>query len=126
MLLGIFLSLVFLTGLGILVWYVVAAPGSQLLGPTLARGRPGVPVVALTFDDGPGEDTPRILEILQEAGVRATFFLCGANVERHPELARRVAAEGHEIGNHTYSHPRLLGRTPGKNFLEIHSSHEQV
>jgi peptidoglycan/xylan/chitin deacetylase (PgdA/CDA1 family) len=59
------------------------------------------------------------LQILKHAGVHATFFLCGSNVERYPELARRIAEEGHEIGNHTYSHPRLLGRTPGKILWEI-------
>lgn len=111
--------LALLAGLGLLVWYAVAAPGSQLLGRTLTRGDGSLPAVALTFDDGPGEDTARILEALQQAGARATFFLCGANVERHPELARRIANSGHEIGNHTYSHPRLLGRTPGKIFWEI-------
>lgn len=116
---GTFLLLGFLVGLGFLVWYVVAAPGSQLLGPALTRGGSHIPAVALTFDDGPGEETPRILELLKASGARATFFLCGANVERHPELARRIAAEGHEIGNHTYSHPRLLGRSPGKICLEI-------
>jgi len=77
------------------------------------------PALALTFDDGPGEDTPQILSVLKEAQVRATFFLCGANVERDPGMARRIADEGHEIGNHTYSHPRLLGRTPGKILWEI-------
>ena len=108
-----------LTGLGVLVWSLVAAPGSQLLGPALAHGNPGIPAVALTFDDGPGEDTAAILGILKDAGVRATFFLCGSSVERYPEMARRIAAEGHAIGNHTYSHPRLLARTPGKIFWEI-------
>ncbi|HWP84243.1 MAG TPA: polysaccharide deacetylase family protein [Terriglobia bacterium] len=108
-----------LAGLGVLVWYAVAAPESQLLGKTLSRIRSRQPTVALTFDDGPGQDTPAILEILKQAGVRATFFLCGASVERWPELARRIVAEGHEIGNHTYSHPRLLGKTPGKILWEI-------
>jgi len=110
---------VLLTGLGWLVWYLVAAPGSQLLCPTLVRGPANCPAVALTFDDGPGADTPQILAALKDAGCRATFFLCGANVERYPELVRLIVSDGHEIGNHTYSHPRLLGRTPGKIFLEI-------
>jgi peptidoglycan/xylan/chitin deacetylase (PgdA/CDA1 family) len=101
------------------VWYLVAAPGSQLLGATLARGPRDVPVAALTFDDGPGADTPRVLDALKAAGVRATFFLCGSNVERYPDAARRIAEEGHEIGNHTYSHPRLLGKSPGRIALEI-------
>jgi peptidoglycan/xylan/chitin deacetylase (PgdA/CDA1 family) len=60
--------------------------------------------VALTFDDGPSEGTPEILDVLGAHGVRATFFQLGANVERLPEIARAVAAAGHEIGNHGYAH----------------------
>jgi peptidoglycan/xylan/chitin deacetylase (PgdA/CDA1 family) len=63
--------------------------------------------VALTFDDGPSPETPRILDILRDNGIQATFFVCGANAERHPELIRRIVAEGHRLGNHTYSHPHL-------------------
>ena len=118
-LLSLVLVLVFLIGLGILTWYLVAAPGSQLLGATLVRGRKDRAVAALTFDDGPGEQTPQILDALKQAGVRATFFLCGSNVERYPDHARRIAQAGHEIGNHTYSHRRLLFKTPGKIAWEI-------
>jgi peptidoglycan/xylan/chitin deacetylase (PgdA/CDA1 family) len=68
-------------------------------------------VVALTFDDGPHPAfTPQILDILKRYGVRATFFLIGARAERYPDLARRIVAEGHEIGDHTYSHPADLPR----------------
>ena len=104
---------------GVAVWYAVAAPQSQWLGPVFARGPADSCAVALTFDDGPGEQTSAILDILRERGVRATFFLCGSNVERFPALARRIADEGHGIGNHTDSHPRLLGRSPGRIALEI-------
>jgi len=62
----------------------------------------------LTFDDGPHPAvTPGVLDVLAEHGVKATFFLLGANVERYPEIARRIVAEGHAIGNHSYSHPRF-------------------
>ena len=61
--------------------------------------------MALTFDDGPAERfTAQVLDILREQQVPATFFVCGENVEEHPDLLRRIVAEGHEIGNHTYSH----------------------
>ena len=61
--------------------------------------------IALTFDDGPHETlTPEILDILAEYGAKATFFLVGENAEAHPELVIRETVEGHEIGNHTYSH----------------------
>lgn len=64
--------------------------------------------VAFTFDDGPNPVyTPQILEIFREAGARATFFMIGEQMEANPDVVRAVHAEGHEIGNHTYSHPAL-------------------
>ncbi len=73
-------------------------------------------VVALTFDDGPHPRyTKRILEVLDKYGVRATFFEVGINVERYPEVAKAVAAAGHEIGNHTYHHPHI-GRLTDMDF----------
>ncbi|TAM37071.1 polysaccharide deacetylase family protein [bacterium] len=66
-------------------------------------------VVALTFDDGPSPDwTPKILDALKEENIKATFFMLGKHVEEYPDVARRVAAEGHEIGNHTYDHHVLF------------------
>lgn len=67
-------------------------------------------VVAFTFDDGPNPVyTPQILEIFRKSGAneKATFFMIGSQIEQHPELARTVHLEGHEIGNHTYTHPYL-------------------
>lgn len=62
----------------------------------------------LTFDDGPHpEVTPVLLDLLAAHGAKATFFLLGANAERYPDVARRIVAEGHAIGNHSYSHPRF-------------------
>ena len=96
--------------------YGLGAPTATLLGPALVRDRylPGGPrQIALTFDDGPSEPyTGQILDILRENHIHATFFLCGRAAERYPELVRRIRAEGHEIGNHTYSHPwlYLMGR----------------
>ena len=73
-------------------------------GPGLRRS------LALTFDDGPSEGSLRLLEYLAAEGIRATFFQCGKNVERHPQIAREIRDAGHEIGNHTYSHARLFPR----------------
>lgn len=58
------------------------------------------PVVALSIDDAPSTATPEILDVLAENGVHATFFLIGSNVREHPELARRLVSEGHELGHH--------------------------
>ena len=61
--------------------------------------------VALTFDDGPDPiHTPRILDILAENNIKATFFLIGSKIETYPELVKRIYKEGHIIGNHTFSH----------------------
>jgi peptidoglycan/xylan/chitin deacetylase (PgdA/CDA1 family) len=64
--------------------------------------------IALTFDDGPSPViTPQVLKILEDNGVRATFFLIGRNAQRHPELVRQIHAAGHALGNHTFSHVKL-------------------
>src|SRR3569833_2998344 len=69
--------------------------------------------VALTFDDGPNPDaTPRILDALKERGVKATFFILGRHADQWPDLARRVADEGHAIGNHGWSHRKLHFKSP--------------
>ena len=63
------------------------------------------PIAYLTFDDGPiPEVTPRVLEILDRYGVKATFFMVGENIDKHPEVFQQVVAAGHAIGNHTYNH----------------------
>jgi cellulose synthase/poly-beta-1,6-N-acetylglucosamine synthase-like glycosyltransferase/spore germination protein YaaH/peptidoglycan/xylan/chitin deacetylase (PgdA/CDA1 family) len=64
--------------------------------------------VAITFDDGPDPAwTPKILDVLKEKGVKATFFLIGVEVENYPSIAKRIFSEGHEIGNHTFTHPDI-------------------
>jgi len=66
-------------------------------------------LVALTFDDGPSPVwTPKILDELKKAGIKATFFMLGEHVAEYPEIARQVAQEGHEIGNHSYDHHVLF------------------
>jgi len=82
---------------------------------TIYRENVDEKVVALTFDDGPSPVwTPKILDVLRDAGVKATFFMLGSHVEKYPDVARRVAQEGHDIGNHTYDHHLLLYSSLGK------------
>lgn len=64
----------------------------------------------LTFDDGPGPATPALLDLLRQHRVQATFFVLGCNLERAPETAVRAAAEGHRLGNHTFTHARVIER----------------
>lgn len=69
--------------------------------------------VALTFDDGPSETrTPPLLDLLEKHDVKATFFMLGENIEKHPDIAKKVYEKGHLIGNHSYNHPRLIFKTP--------------
>lgn len=87
--------------------YAALAPESQIFGRTLVAGS-NPAELALTYDDGPNvRDTPRLLDLLAEHTVRATFFLIGNFVQERPELVRRIHAAGHLIGNHTTSHPWL-------------------
>lgn len=73
---------------------------------TITAVRTPSQVVAMTFDDGPHPThTPRLLDMLKERGLRATFYLIGNRVVQYPQIARRIAEEGHEIGNHSWSHP---------------------
>ncbi len=79
--------------------------------------------VALTFDDGPDPEwTPKILDILKAANIKAAFFLVGANAERYPGLVRRIVVEGHEIGNHTYYHPNLALCSSERVRLELNAT----
>lgn len=97
------LSLPFLLLYGGAIW-----PQSQVYGATITHGPRDTPLVALTFDDGPTDPpTTQVLNTLAHYGVKATFFLVGSNVEAYPETARRIAREGHSIGNHSYRHYRL-------------------
>lgn len=89
---------------GLAAW-AVRGKSSQLLVPAVWRGPRDAAGFALTFDDGPSESTPRLLDLLARHHARATFFLCGANVRRLPEIARGIAAAGHEIACHGDAHP---------------------
>jgi len=86
-----------------------------------ARPAPGLPAkhaynscavpgrqIAITFDDGPHPElTPKLLDLLKERGIKATFYVIGKNAAAHPEIVRRMVEEGHEVGNHSYNHPAL-------------------
>jgi peptidoglycan/xylan/chitin deacetylase (PgdA/CDA1 family) len=86
---------------------------SFLFGRPITRLRGGRSV-ALTFDDGPNPAaTPVILDALESRGIRATFFILGRHAEQWPELVKRVADEGHAIGNHGYFHRKLHFKSPG-------------
>jgi cellulose synthase/poly-beta-1,6-N-acetylglucosamine synthase-like glycosyltransferase/peptidoglycan/xylan/chitin deacetylase (PgdA/CDA1 family)/spore germination protein YaaH len=88
----------------------ISTPSSYVIERT--GDHPGS--IALTFDDGPDPEwTPAILDILKREHVPATFFVIGKNGQAHPDLLRRIVNEGHELGNHTFTHPNL-GQIPGR------------
>jgi cellulose synthase/poly-beta-1,6-N-acetylglucosamine synthase-like glycosyltransferase/spore germination protein YaaH/peptidoglycan/xylan/chitin deacetylase (PgdA/CDA1 family) len=90
-------------------------------------GLPRQREVALTFDDGPDpEYTPRVLDLLWKEKVPATFFVVGSRVEAYPELVRRIYQEGHDLGNHTYSHVNMLTAGPLRTRLELNATQRLI
>ncbi|WP_214317175.1 bifunctional polysaccharide deacetylase/glycosyltransferase family 2 protein [Nonomuraea sediminis] len=95
-------------------------PLVNLTGKGSQSARVPAKTVALTFDDGPDPVwTPKLLDVLKRHGAKATFFAVGARVAENPDLARRIVAEGHELGNHTYAHADLTGVSAWRLRLEV-------
>lgn len=108
--------------LGLLVggWTLSRSRTWQLLGELVHRVETDEKVVALTFDDGPTPDyTEGVLAVLREKGVRATFFLIGQEAEANPDETRAIAADGHELGNHTYTHPDMTLASEGDAEMQV-------
>ncbi len=107
-------SLVVVLTAAVVLWNVSSSRTFQFFGELVHRVETTEKVVALTFDDGPDPaGAQETLDILAQKQVPATFFLMGRDLQKHPELGRKIADAGHEIGNHTYSHERMVGVTPG-------------
>jgi peptidoglycan-N-acetylglucosamine deacetylase len=102
--------------------------GSHLLTlGSIWRGSRERRAVSLTFDDGPDPEwTPRVLDVLAREGVRAAFFLIGQRARQAPEQARRIADSGHDLGNHTWSHPSLWRCGPAHTEREIGDGHAAI
>jgi peptidoglycan-N-acetylglucosamine deacetylase len=103
-------------GAGFAIW-CGQYPTAQVFGRTICRGAKDRKRIALTYDDGPNPRfTPKLMELLDSYGAKATFFSIGMWAEREPELLREVKAAGHAVGNHTHTHPRM----PFKTIPQIH------
>jgi peptidoglycan/xylan/chitin deacetylase (PgdA/CDA1 family) len=100
-------------------------PGTQL---SYNKANVHGPFIAMTFDDGPHASlTPRLLDILRERNIRATFYVVGNRTRPHASIMRRIAAEGHELGNHTYTHPFSPGRWADQPLRdEIQRTHDSI
>lgn len=102
---------------------------SQFNGQTVthSRGLSTNPYVAMTFDDGPHpQNTPRLLDILRTRNIKATFYVIGGNVNRYPHIVRRIVAEGHEIGNHTYTHRKLTSLSDSEVRSEMRRTEDAI
>ncbi len=85
------------------------------------------PYVAMTFDDGPHPDfTPRLLDILKQRGIKATFYLVGQNVVEYPQIVARMVAEGHEVGNHSWSHPFFTKMSESAVRSQLQRTHDAI
>ena len=111
----------------IVLWQISRSRTFQFFGEIIPRVNTSEKVVALTFDDGPTVTaTDQILSILAEQKVKATFFVIGAELEKNLDQARKILAAGHELGNHTYSHDRMLLVTPSFVKQEIESTDKLI
>ena len=100
---------------------------SKPVNDTYTRVSTGRKVVAITFDDGPHpENTPRLLDMLKERRIKATFYVVGNMVKYSPQLIRRMIAEGHEIGNHTVTHGNLARMSDDALRKELQAAHDQI
>src|ERR1035441_175644 len=111
----------------VVMLYLLFHPRNQWLVANRSRVD-GTGCVALTFDDGPDPvDTPKLLDLLREKGVKATFFVVGKRADQYPEIVRRAWAEGHLVANHTWSHqPLFCFLTPKRLRAEIERGTESI
>lgn len=105
---GISITVVFLLVATFTAYTASKSRTWQVAGEIVSRVDTDEKIVALTFDDGPTDRTPEILDILATKNVPATFYLNGADLDRHPEHGAAIAHAGHELGNHTYTHRRMM------------------
>ena len=85
------------------------------------------PYVAMTFDDGPhAQNTPRLLDMLKQRNIKATFFVVGECAQEYPAIMKRIVAEGHEIANHSWSHPQLSKMGEGSVTEQLQKTHDAI
>jgi peptidoglycan-N-acetylglucosamine deacetylase len=109
-----------------LIAYAARYPHAQLFGPVISRTN-SAQKLAITFDDGPNPSmTPKFLDLLARYNARATFFLIGRYAREYPAVVREQIARGHQIGNHTQTHPNLFRTGPGRTREELRSCQDTL
>src|SRR3954468_389233 len=105
-----------------------SAPGAAAAGKiTYSACHVEGPYIAMTYDDGPhAANTPRLLDMLKERKIHATFFMCGENAIQYPQIIKRMIAEGHEVANHSYSHPQLSKMSDEAVHKELQRTHDAI
>lgn len=104
-----------------------SAQSAQTVSVGTERDNRGNPTLALTFDDGPHPVfTPQLLDILAKTRTKATFYVLGSLVKKHPEIVRRMVEEGHEVGNHTWNHPDLRKLSGDEIRRELQRTEDEV
>lgn len=111
---------------GFLLFQISKSRTFQFFGEITSRVNTGQKVVALTFDDAPNPKTQEILNILKEKRVKATFYEVGKAIEQYPEVARSIVEAGMEVGNHSYSHKRMLLKSPSFIDEEIQNTNRLI
>ncbi|KNF08942.1 peptidoglycan-N-acetylmuramic acid deacetylase PdaC [Gottschalkia purinilytica] len=109
-----------------MAWKIMNSRTFQFFGGIIQKANTQEKVVALTFDDGPSEKVDVILPILKDLDVKATFFLIGSEIERYPEEAKKLVLDGHQLGNHTYSHNRMVFKSPSYIKQEIEKTNSLI
>jgi peptidoglycan-N-acetylglucosamine deacetylase len=120
-------AIVLIVGVPTALWRIGSSTTFQFFGRIVPRVETPERIVALTFDDGPTPGgTQKILALLAEQHVRATFFLIGSELEKNMEAGRKIVEAGHEVGNHSYSHHRMLLSTPSFVRQEVERTDELI
>ncbi len=122
----VFIILLVLVAAFFCTWRLSRSRTYQLFGEIVPRIETNEKVVALTFDDGPAPYASVVLDTLAARHVTATFFLIGSQIAEDPEDARRIVAAGHQVGNHSWSHVRMVFKSPSFIAREIEDTDRQI
>lgn len=123
---GIIIIFLIIVGGSIGLYKLMNSRDYQIAGNLINNIKTTDKVVYLTFDDGPTKETSKIIELLNDLNVKATFFLIGENIEQNREDTKLIIENGHDVGNHTYSHNRMIFKSPSYIKEEIDKTNDLI